>query len=69
MKQRIEYLIVEHGGEKVQNYLPSVTHIISNKIDFRAKNILKLHDINVMKSKWVEDCVKNKKILKISLNI
>lgn len=66
MKQSLEYLIVEHGGEKVQNYLPTVTHIISNKIDFRAKNILKTNDVNVMKSKWVEDCVKNKKILKIS---
>ena len=66
MKQSIEYLIVEHGGEKVQNYLPSVTHIISNIIDFRAKNILKQNDVNVMKSKWVEDCVKYKKILKIS---
>ena len=58
MKQGIEYLIVEHGGEKVQNYLPSVTHIISNKIDFRAKNILKLHDFNVMKSKWIDYCFK-----------
>ena len=43
-----------------------MTHIISNKIDFRAKNVLKLNDVNIMKSKWVEDCVKNKKILKIS---
>jgi len=66
MKQNLEYLIVEHGGEKVQNYLSSVTHIISNKFDLRAQNILKLHDVNIIKSKWVEDCVKNKKIMKIS---
>ena len=66
MKQNLEYLIVEHGGEKVQNYLSSVTHIIGNKFDLRAQNILKLHDVNIIKSKWVEDCVKNKKIMKIS---
>ena len=66
MKQNLEYLIVEHGGEKVQNYLSSVTHIIGNKFDLRAQNILKLHDVNILKSKWVEDCVKNKKIMKIS---
>ena len=66
MKQNLEYLIVEHGGEKVQNYLSSVTHIISNKFDLRAKNILKTHDVNIIKSKWVEDCVKNRKIMKIS---
>ena len=66
MKQNLEYLIVEHGGEKVQNYLSSVTHIISNKFDLRAQNILKLHDVNILKSKWVEDCVKNKRIMKIS---
>ena len=40
MKQNLEYLIVEHGGEKVQNYLSSVTHIIGNKFDLRAQNIL-----------------------------
>ena len=66
MKQNLEYLIVEHGGEKVQNYLSTVTHIISNKFDLRAQNILKLHDVNILKSKWVEDCVKNKKIMKVS---
>ena len=66
MKQNLEYLIVEHGGEKVQNYLSSVTHIISNKFDLRAQNILKLHDVNILKSKWIEDCVKYKKILKVS---
>jgi DNA ligase-4 len=66
MKQNLEYLIVEHGGEKVQNYLSSVTHIIGNKFDLRAQNILKLHDVNILKSKWVEDCVKNKKIMKVS---
>ena len=66
MKQNLEYLIVEHGGEKVQNYLSSVTHIIGNKSDLRAQNILKLHDVNILKSKWVEDCVKNKKIMKVS---
>ena len=66
MKQNLEYLIVEHGGEKVQNYLSSVTHIISNKFDLRAQNILKLHYVNILKSKWIEDCVKYKKILKVS---
>ena len=43
MKRNLEYLIVEHGGEKVQNYLSSVTYIISNKVDLRAKNIIKTH--------------------------
>ena len=66
MKHNLEYLIVEHGGEKVQNYLSSVTHIISNKFDLRAQNIIKVHDVNIIKSKWVEDCIKNKKLMKIS---
>ena len=66
MKTNLEFLIVEHGGEKVQNYLSSVTHIIGNKIDYRAQNIIKVNDKNILKSKWVEDCVKYKKIIKIS---
>ena len=66
IKHNLEYLIVEHGGEKVQNYLSSVTHIISNKFDLRAQNIIKVHDVNIIKSKWVEDCIKNKKLVKIS---
>ena len=66
IKHNLEYLIVEHGGEKVQNYLSSVTHIISNKFDLRAQNIIKVHDVNIIKSKWVEDCIKNKKLMKIS---
>ena len=66
IKHNLKYLIVEHGGEKVQNYLSSVTHIISNKFDLRAQNIIKVHDVNIIKSKWVEDCIKNKKLMKIS---
>lgn len=39
-KADIEKLIVIHGGRKVQNYLPSTTHIIADKFDFKIRSLL-----------------------------
>jgi len=65
-KKSIECCIVEYGGHKVQNFLPSTTHVIANKIDIRAQNILKTKDVNIFNSKWFYDCIKFNKIVTIS---
>lgn len=62
-KRNIETAIVEHGGVKVQNFLSTTTHIIANKLDIRALNILKKNDIDIYKPKWVTDCIKYKKTM------
>lgn len=65
-KKTIECCIVEHGGVKVQNFLPTTTHIIASKLDIRAQNLLKTMDVNIYSPKWVYDCVKYNKFMTIS---
>lgn len=65
-KVNLEMLIVENGGRKIQNYMKSTTHVIANIIDIKVKSILNSKDINIYNQKWVYDCIKNKKIIKIS---
>ncbi len=62
-KKTLECYIVEYGGNKVQNFLPTTTHVISDKMDIRVQNILKTRDINIYNSKWVYDCVKYNKLI------
>lgn len=66
-KKLIEFAIVENGGEKVQNYLPNITtHVIAESTDVKIQNILSLHNINIINSKWVYDCIQYQKILPLS---
>lgn len=63
LKKELETLVVQNGGNKVQNYLPNTTHVIAFKKDVRVNNILKKNDIDIYKPKWVQDCIKYKKLM------
>lgn len=65
-KKSLECSIVENGGSKVQNYLPSTTHVISSKIDIRTSNLIKKYDINIFSPKWLFDCIKYNKLIHLS---
>jgi len=66
-KSSLESMIVEHGGTKVQNFLPnSTTHIIASVIDYRTNNIIKKFDTNVYSPKWVIDCIKYQRLIPLS---
>jgi len=63
-KRTLETSVVENGGFKVQNFLPSTTtHVVASKLDIRAQNILKKNDIDIYKPKWVTDSIKYKKLI------
>lgn len=63
-KRTLEASVVENGGSKVQNFLPSTTtHVVASKLDIRAQNILKKNDIDIYKPKWVIDSIKYKKLM------
>ncbi|ORX53424.1 ATP-dependent DNA ligase [Piromyces finnis] len=66
-KQKLEILIVEHGGKIIQNpHSTSTKYVIADKITLKVKNIIntKMHDI--IKSQWVIDCIEKKKLLELS---
>jgi hypothetical protein len=65
-KKILECIIVENGGNKVQNFLQSTTHIIASKLDIRAQNLLKSNDVNIYNPKWITDTVKYNKHMKLS---
>lgn len=65
-KKALECSIVEQGGIKVQNFLPSTTHVIASKLDVRGQNILKTNDINIYNPKWVYDSIRCNKLMTIS---
>jgi hypothetical protein len=65
-KKTLEFSIVENGGNKVQNFLTSTTHIIASKLDIRAQNLLKTKDVNIFNPKWIIDSIKYNKLMKLS---
>jgi DNA ligase 4 len=65
-KQELEKLIVEYGGNKVQNYLNTTTHVIATDINsIRVQNLVSKRDIDIISPKWIYDCVKYSKRLDI----
>lgn len=65
-KQHLEISIVENGGEKVQNFIPGkTTHVIADRITVKLAN-LNNYDLDIIRSKWLEDCIKYRKIIPLS---
>lgn len=63
-KPELEKLIVEYGGNKVQNFLSSTNYVIaSDKNSIRIQNLIEKRDIDIIFPKWVLDCVKYGQIL------
>ena len=64
-KQTLERIIVENGGNKVQNYLAnSTTHVIASDINsIRVQNLVQKKNIDVITPQWVLDCVRYNEVL------
>lgn len=65
-KKNLEMLIVEHGGSKVQNYMKNTTHVIANRVDLKVKSLINSKKINVYNQKWLYECIKLERIIKVS---
>mmetsp|Transcript_60733 Transcript_60733/g.69397 ORF Transcript_60733/g.69397 Transcript_60733/m.69397 type:complete len:784 (+) Transcript_60733:504-2855(+) len=65
-KSELECYIVKHGGLKVQNILPSTTHIIASKIDVKVSNLIRRQALDIIRCEWVIDCMKYEKIIDLS---
>ncbi|CAG9313591.1 unnamed protein product [Blepharisma stoltei] len=58
-KSDLEIKIVENGGRKVQNYLPTVTHIIaSDSSSMKVRNLIEKYGLDILSPDWLVDCVK-----------
>ena len=57
-KQFLETVIVTNGGRRVQNLMPTTTHLIAAREDFRVRNIVAQYGMNVISYKWILSCLK-----------
>ena len=57
-KAFLETVIVTNGGTRVQNMMPTTTHIIAAREDFRVRNIVAMYGMNVISYKWILSCLR-----------
>ena len=56
-KSFLETVIVTNGGKRVQNLMPTTTHIIAAREDFRVRNIVAMNGMNIISFKWILSCL------------
>ena len=56
-KQFLETVIVTNGGRRVQNLMPTTTHLIAAREDFRVRNIVAQYGMNIISYKWILSCL------------
>ena len=56
-KQFLETVVVTNGGRRVQNLMPTTTHLIAAREDFRVRNIVAFYGMNVISYKWILSCL------------
>lgn len=56
-KVYLESRIAEHGGKRVQNLLPSTTHIIASRLDFKVKTIIDTYHMSIVHFQWILACI------------
>ncbi|EGR30594.1 hypothetical protein IMG5_128250, partial [Ichthyophthirius multifiliis] len=62
-KQNLQFSIISNNGQVFQNDSGKVTHYLAYMHDFRVQAIINNYKVNVLKPKWVFDCIKRKEIL------
>ena len=55
-KPLLERIIFEHGGKCVANVMPSTTHLIAARVDFRVRNLIDTYGMNIIKYNWLLSC-------------
>jgi len=55
-KPNLEKIILENGGKRVQNLMPTTTHLIAAKECFRVRSIVQQYKMNVIQYRWVVNC-------------
>jgi hypothetical protein len=56
-KPFLESRIVEHGGKRVQNLLPTTTHIIAATQTFKVRTLVERFNMNIVSYKWILACL------------
>jgi hypothetical protein len=56
-KRYLEEQIAKYGGRRVQNLMPTTTHLIAVREDFRTRSIVQQYSMNVIKYTWLLTCV------------
>lgn len=64
-KPFLERLIVRHGGKKVQNLMPTTTHVIADRADFKVRSLVDRYDMNIVKDTWVTACTERGFLLEL----
>ena len=64
-KANLEVLIAQHGGDRVQSLLPSTTHVIASKSDFKVRALVEKYDMNIVHYQWVVDCASRHMLLEL----
>ncbi len=65
-KAILETYIVQHGGRKVQNLLPTTTHVVASHIDFQLQKLILKVDPNVYHYRWILNCIKHRTVVEIT---
>ncbi|KAI9208259.1 ATP dependent DNA ligase domain-containing protein [Polychytrium aggregatum] len=62
-KAEIELVVAEHGGTVVQNPMYETNYVISDHFGLKANNIRQSNRFNIIKAKWILDCIEAKERL------
>lgn len=64
-KPFLERLIVRNGGRMVQNWMPTTTHVIADRADFKVRSLVDKYDMNIVKDTWVLACTERHFLLEL----
>ena len=56
-KPFLESRIVENGGRRVQNLMPTTTHLVAATMDFRVRTLVDKFDMNILSFRWILTCL------------
>ena len=56
-KPFLESRIVENGGRRVQNLMPTTTHQVAATMDFRVRTLVDKFDMNILSFRWILTCL------------
>jgi DNA ligase-4 len=56
-KPYLESRIVENGGRRVQNLMPTTTHVVAATLDFKVRTLIDKFDMNILSYRWILTCV------------
>jgi DNA ligase-4 len=65
-KQILETFIAQYGGNKVQNYIPGVTHVIGEDLDYKTQNLIGLAKCDIYHYQWLIKCIERQELVELA---